>query len=93
MTQELINAFVEAAKNNPELQNKLKAGMSFDEMITTASKMGFDLSALKSSESLSDSLSDADLENVAGGGETNKPTMRYSYIDGLEGKQFTMNCL
>ena len=64
MTQDQLNAFIATAKSDSALQAKLKNAKTPEETVSIAKAAGFSISQ----DTLSNSdLSDADLENVAGG--------------------------
>ena len=66
MTQEQLKTFLEKAKSNHSLQEKLKAASDLDAIAEIAKAAGFVVStdALKKAQS---KLSDQELESVAGG--------------------------
>ena len=67
MNQEQLKTFLEKAKSNHSLQEKLKAASDIDAIAEIAKAAGFVVStdALKKAQS---KLSDQELESVAGGG-------------------------
>jgi predicted ribosomally synthesized peptide with nif11-like leader len=71
MTQDQIQAFIDAVKANPELQQNLAASTSFEDAARIAREAGLGVSSEQLSQALevgSVELSDAELEVVAGGG-------------------------
>jgi predicted ribosomally synthesized peptide with nif11-like leader len=62
MSKEQLKAFLETAKNDAALQNKLKAAKSAEEVVAIAKQHGHEFTADKLGQ-----LSDEELENVAGG--------------------------
>ena len=67
MSEEQLNAFLDAAKADAGLQEKLKAAADADAVVAIAKAAGFAISAdeLKKSQA---EISDEELEGVAGGG-------------------------
>ena len=67
MSEEQFKAFLESAKADAELQEKLKAASDADAVVAIAKAAGFVISAeeLKSTQSVE--LSEEELEGVAGG--------------------------
>ena len=71
MTQEQIQALIQAVRSSPELQQKLAAATNTDDAARVATEAGFELSSDDINEAItvtSIELTDADLEMVAGGG-------------------------
>ena len=68
MSQEQLKAFLEKAKADTSLQEKLKAAADNDAVVAIAKEAGFSISAddLKKAQSAIE-LSDEELEGVAGG--------------------------
>ena len=66
MSEEQLKAFMEAAKANAGLQEKLKAATDADAVVAIAKEAGFTISAdnLKQAQV---EVSDEELESVAGG--------------------------
>ena len=63
MSQEQLKAFLAKVKGDSNLQEKLKAAKSPDEVVSIAQEHGHEFSADKFSQ-----LSEEELEGVAGGG-------------------------
>ena len=63
MTLEQLKAFLEKVKEDSNLQEKLKAAKSNDDVVSIAKEHGHEFTAEKFSQ-----LSEQDLEGVAGGG-------------------------
>ena len=71
MTEQQIQAMIEAVKSKPELQDKLKTITNFEEAAALAEEAGFSVSVeelKRSIESGGVELTDSELETVAGGG-------------------------
>lgn len=71
MTQEQIQALIQAVRSSPELQQKLAAATNNDDAARIATEAGFELSSddiNKAITGTSIELTDAELEMVAGGG-------------------------
>ena len=71
MTEQQIQAMIEAVKSKPELQDKLKTITNFEEAAALAEEAGFNVSVeelKRSIESGGVELTDSELETVAGGG-------------------------
>ena len=66
MTQEQLKTFLEKAKSNHSLQEKLKAAADSDAVIRIAKEAGFSVSADDLTKAQS-GLSEEELEVVAGG--------------------------
>ena len=69
MTKEQLNAFLEKAKADTSLQEKLKAAASPEAAIEIAKDAGFSITAvdIQSMQSATVELSDEELEGAAGG--------------------------
>jgi predicted ribosomally synthesized peptide with nif11-like leader len=68
MSEEQLKAFLEKVKGDTNLQEKLKAVVSTDELVALAKDAGFIIAAENiNAESLKVKLSDEELEGVAGG--------------------------
>ena len=65
MSEEQLQAFLEKAKADTTLQEKLKAAKTPDEVVSIAKEHGHEFTADKISQ-----LSEEDLEGVAGGGRS-----------------------
>ena len=71
MTQEQIQALIQAVRSSPELQQKLAAATNNDDAARIAAEAGFELSSDDINEAITGTsieLTDAELEMVAGGG-------------------------
>lgn len=71
MTQEQIQALIQAVSSSPELQQKLAAATNIDDAARIAAEAGFELSSDDINEAITGAsieLTDAELEMVAGGG-------------------------
>jgi len=66
MPEEQLQAFLEAVKADPGLQEQLKASGDADAVVLIAKEMGFTVSAEDFNKSQS-ALSDEELEHLAGG--------------------------
>ena len=62
MSLEQLKAFLEKVKGNPNLQDKLKAAKSAEDVVGIAKEHGHEFTADKTTE-----LSEEELEGVAGG--------------------------
>ena len=71
MSEEQLKAFMEMVKNDAGLAASVKVAKSIDEVISLAKAKGFDLDKSLVETVNKNSLSDAELESVAGGGEGN----------------------
>jgi predicted ribosomally synthesized peptide with nif11-like leader len=70
MTQQQIQALIDAVKTSPELQSKLLAATSFEEAARLAREAGFNISAEELRQDLDKGAIDltySELESVAGG--------------------------
>ena len=69
MSEEQLNAFLEQAKADTSLQDKLKAAASPEAAIEIAKEAGFAITAedIQSMQSATAELSDEELEGAAGG--------------------------
>ncbi len=70
MTQEQIQALIQAVRSSPELQQKLAAATNNDDAARIATEAGFELSSDDINEAITGTsieLTDAQLEMVAGG--------------------------
>ena len=65
MPDEQFQAFLQAAKSDPNLQNALKAATKSEEVITLAGKAGFTIEA--DCMATQSSLSEEELESIDGG--------------------------
>ncbi|MEC7896877.1 MAG: Nif11-like leader peptide family natural product precursor [Cyanobacteriota bacterium] len=65
MPDEQFQAFLQAAKSDPNLQNALKAATKSEEVITLARKAGFTIEA--DCVATQSSLSEEELESIDGG--------------------------
>ena len=70
MSEEQLKAFLEKVKSDTELQEKLKAAGSNEAALQIAKDAGFAITAedIQSMQSQSGEVSDAELEDAAGGG-------------------------
>ena len=66
MPEEQLQAFLEAVKADPDLQEKLKASGDADAVVLIAKEMGFTVSAENFNKAQT-ALSDEELEHLAGG--------------------------
>ena len=64
MSEEQLKAFIAKAKDDQSIQEKLKAAKTPEEVVGIAKEHGHEFTADK----LTETLSDEDLEGVAGGG-------------------------
>ena len=71
MPEEQFKAFLEKAKGDTSLQEKLKAAADVDAVIAIAKEEGFSFSADEINNAQSRELSEEELEGVAGGGGKN----------------------
>ncbi|QBE68866.1 hypothetical protein SynWH8101_1280 [Synechococcus sp. WH 8101] len=67
MSEEQLKAFMEAAKSDAGLQEKLKAAKDGDAVVTIAKAAGFIISAEELKRAHSE-VSEEELDGVAGGG-------------------------
>ena len=67
MSEEQLNAFLEAVKADAGLQEKLKAASDADAVVAIAKSAGFVISAEEFKRAQSE-VSEEELEGVAGGG-------------------------
>ena len=63
MSEEQLKAFIAKAKDDPSIQEKLKAAKSSEDVVSIAKEHGHEFTADKITE-----LSEEELEGVAGGG-------------------------
>ena len=72
MSEEQLNAFLEAVKADAGLQEKLKAATDADAVVAVAKAAGFGISAdaLKKAQTEVSVISEEELEGVAGGADT-----------------------
>lgn len=71
MSQDQLQALIEAIKNNPQLQQQLSTASSIEEAAGIASEAGFNISSDDINQAIASSgleLTDSELEAVAGGG-------------------------
>jgi predicted ribosomally synthesized peptide with nif11-like leader len=71
MTEQQIQAMIEAVKSKPELQSKLQTITNFEEAAALAAEAGFSVSVEELKQSIESGgveLTDSELETVAGGG-------------------------
>ena len=68
MTLEQLKAFLEKAKGDSNLQERLKAAADSDAVVSIAKESGFSISADDLKNAQVTELSDEELEGVAGGG-------------------------
>ena len=69
MSEEQLKAFWEAVQADPSLQEKLRAAIDADSIVSIAKETGFEISAEEVKEAQSE-LSDEQLDGVAGGGNS-----------------------
>jgi predicted ribosomally synthesized peptide with nif11-like leader len=70
MTQEQIQALIQAVSSSPDLQQKLAAATNIEDAARIAAEAGFELSSDDINEAINGAsveLTDAELETVAGG--------------------------
>ena len=72
MSEKQLKAFLEKAKGDTSIQEKLKAAADSDAVVAIAKELGFSFSVHDSKKAQSTELSDEELEGVAGGGDTSK---------------------
>ncbi|WP_114994517.1 Nif11-like leader peptide family natural product precursor [Synechococcus sp. UW179A] len=72
MSEEQLKAFLEKAKGDSNLQEKLEVAADADAVLSIATEAGFSISAddLKNAQS---EISDDELESAAGGGHSGSP--------------------
>ncbi|QNI54995.1 nif11-like leader peptide domain protein [Synechococcus sp. BIOS-E4-1] len=70
MSEEQLKAFLEKVKDDSTLQAKLKSAKSSEEVVCIAKKEGYEFTADK----LTQRLSNEELESVAGGFDTRNNT-------------------
>jgi predicted ribosomally synthesized peptide with nif11-like leader len=66
MSEEQLNAFMEAVEADERLQEKLKVAEDADAVVAIAKEAGFAIS-MEVAQKIEEQLSDDDLENVTGG--------------------------
>ena len=72
MSEKQLKAFLEKAKGDTSIQEKLKAAADSDAVVAIAKELGFSFSVQDLKKAQSTELSDEELEGVAGGGDTSK---------------------
>ena len=82
MSEEQLKAFLEKVQGDTSLQEKLKAAADVDAVAAIAKEAGFSVSVddLKMAQS---ELSEEELENVAGGVETNSNCLACTIITAI----------
>ena len=77
MSEEQLKAFLEKAKGNTSLQEKLKAAADADGVVAIAKAAGFSIATedLRLHQQI---LADSELEGAAGGGTTGCPGPTYA---------------
>lgn len=71
MSEEQLNAFLEAVKADAGLQEKLKAAVDADAVVAIAKAAGYVISADELQRALRAEVSEEELEEVTGRGATN----------------------
>ena len=67
MSEKQLKAFLEKAKGDTSIQEKLKAAADSDAVVAIAKELGFSFSVHDLKKAQSTELSDEELEGVAGG--------------------------
>lgn len=73
MSEEQLNGFLETAKSDNTLQDKLKVAADANAVVSIAREAGFSILA----EEFQSAMDDAELENAAGGCQVNSAALSF----------------